>query len=408
MSDPQATSRAEPPPVHGGAPLRAKLAPVLILTGIFFVNFLGRIVLGPLLPVMEADLGLTHGEAGSLILLVTLGYCPAISCSGFVASRLTHRRTIVLSTLAVAVSLLVVCASHSLWGIRLGLVLVGMSAGLYLASGMAALTRLVHAGDWGKAIAIHELAPNLGFIVAPFLAQALVGPLGWRGVLAVLAGASLAGGWAFARFGKAGAFAGVAPTVRAVRALASEGDFWIMVAVFSLGIGCSLGVYMMLPLYLVTERGWSLAWANSAVALSRVSAVGMTFVAGWAADRLGARTTMGGVFLFTGGLTILLGASPDGFLAPLVFLQPMLAVCFFPAAFSALSRVGSAELRGLAVALTIPLAFLAGGGLVPAGIGYLGEVGSFSAAVMALGAIMVGGALLPRCLSLGGDGGRDG
>jgi len=38
----------------------------------------------------------------------------------------------------------------------------GISAGFYLPSGIAALTGLIRREDWGKAMAIHELAPNTG------------------------------------------------------------------------------------------------------------------------------------------------------------------------------------------------------------------------------------------------------
>jgi len=48
--------------------------PLLLLTSIFFVNFLARILLAPLMPAVESDLGLSHAEAGSFFLLVSLGY----------------------------------------------------------------------------------------------------------------------------------------------------------------------------------------------------------------------------------------------------------------------------------------------------------------------------------------------
>jgi len=71
--------------------------PIVLLTGVFYLNFTSRILLAPLLPVMEQDLGLGHGEAGSLFLHIALGYGAGLAASGFVSSRLTHRLTILLS-----------------------------------------------------------------------------------------------------------------------------------------------------------------------------------------------------------------------------------------------------------------------------------------------------------------------
>ena len=130
---------------------------ILLLTGIFFLNFLSRIILAPLLSTIETDLGLGHGEAGSLFLLISLGYFISLLGSGFVSSRLTHRRTIILSATAIGLALLGISLSKGLWGIRLGLLLLGLAAGLYLPSGISTLTSLVSPKQWGKALAIHEL-----------------------------------------------------------------------------------------------------------------------------------------------------------------------------------------------------------------------------------------------------------
>jgi len=73
----------------------------LHLTGIFFLNFLGRVVLAPLMPYVERDLNVGHGEAGSLFLFGSLGYFAGLLGSGFLSSRSTHRRTIILFPLGI-------------------------------------------------------------------------------------------------------------------------------------------------------------------------------------------------------------------------------------------------------------------------------------------------------------------
>src|SRR4030042_1927653 len=134
------------------------------------------------MPTIEMELKIGHEEAGSLFFLISLGYCIMLLGSGFVSSRLTHRRTIVLSSMAVGGALLMVGLSSHPWGIRFGLLLLGMAAGLYIPSGMATITGLVSSRDWGKAIGIHELAPNLSFIVAPLIAETLLRVYSWQGV----------------------------------------------------------------------------------------------------------------------------------------------------------------------------------------------------------------------------------
>ncbi|NIS62841.1 MAG: MFS transporter, partial [Proteobacteria bacterium] len=288
-------------------PFRSHLPSLLYLTAIFFLNFLARVALAPLMPAIERDLNVGHSEAGSFFLFISLGYCLGLLSSGFYSSRFTHRRTIILSSMAVGGSLIAVSLSHTLWSIRLGLILLGLSAGLYLSSGIVTLTAIVNSRDWGKALAVHELAPNLGFIAAPLLAEALMVWFSWREVLALLGGAAFIVGGTFARFGRGGAFSGEIPSTQTLRVLLTCPSFWIMMALFSMGIGGTIGVYTMLPLYLVAERGLERGWANTLIGLSRIAGLGVVFLAGWTTDRLGPRRALGGVFLATGVATVLLG-----------------------------------------------------------------------------------------------------
>jgi NNP family nitrate/nitrite transporter-like MFS transporter len=370
------------------------------LAGIFFLNFLGRIILAPLLPTIEKDLGLDHSEAGSLFLLISLGYFVSLLGSGFVASRLMHKRTIIVSATAIGLALLGISSSNSLLGISLGLVLLGLAAGLYLPSGISTLTSLIKPSRWGKALAIHELAPNLAFVAAPLLSEVLLQWFSWRGILGVMGIASMVAGMTFGRFGSGGKFPGDAPSFTSFRTILAKPAFWIMTTLFSLAITGSLGVYAMLPLYLVTERSMDQHWANTLVAVSRVSGLGMAFLAGWATDRFGARRIMAAVFLLTGTMTFLLGVTKGYWIILIVFAQPMLAVCFFPAGFAALSCIGPSSSRNVAVSLTIPLAFLIGAGAIPTGIGIMGDTVSFALGFALVGVFILMGFLLSLTLQL--------
>ena len=374
--------------------LRSQLGPLLFLTAIFFLNFISRIIFAPLMPSIEKDLGISHGEAGSLFLLISFGYFITLLGSGFISSRLKHRRTIIHSATVVGVALLIVSQINNLWGIRLGLLLLGMAAGIYMPSGIATLTSLINFRHWGKAIAIHELAPNMSFVAAPLLTEALLLWFSWRGVLVFLGVTSILAGLAFARFGKGGEFPGKTPSFRSSKMLFSEPAFWIMIILFSLGITGSLGIFAMLPLYLVTEYGMDRSWANTLIGLSRIPAVGMAFLAGWASDLLGPRRTLMAIFLLSGLTTVLLGVTSGYWTIIMIFLQPIIAVCFFPPGLAALSSIGPPSTRNVTVSLTIPVAFTLGSGAIPTGIGIMADADSFSLAIALTGGLILMGAVL--------------
>jgi NNP family nitrate/nitrite transporter-like MFS transporter len=354
------------------------------------------------MPTIEKDLNTSHGEAGSLFLFVSLGYVVALLGAGMVSRRLFHRKTIVLSATTVGMMLVAIAFSRDLREMRLGLFMLGIGAGLYLPSGIATLTSLIRSADWGKGLAIHELAPNLSFVAAPMIAETLITWFSWREILALTGGVSACAGLAFALFGKGGEFPGETLSVRSCRQFFSKPAFWIMALLFSCAICGSLGVFAMLPLFLVAERGMDRNWANTLVALSRISGLAMGVVAGWMTDRLGPKRIMKGVFLLTGITTVLLGILPGSWLVGMVFLQPMLAVCFFPPGFVALSEIGTSGGRNVAVSLTVPLAFLLGAGAVPAGIGMMGDAGSFGLGLALAGGFILTGFILSSYLRLPG------
>ncbi len=379
------------------------VGPLLFLVGIFFINFLSRVIFSPLMPTIEDDLKIGHDEAGSFFFFITLGYCVGLFFSGIVSSRFNHRRAILFSSFALAGALFWVSATRHPWAIRSGLFALGSAAGFYLPSGISTLTSLVTQRHWGKAIGLHELAPNLGFIVAPLLAEALLRWCSWQEILIVVGGASLTAGTIFALWGKGGNFPGEAPHVSTLRHLFKEPSLLWMIIFFALGVGASFAIYSMLPLYLVSERGMDRTWANALLSFSRIPPLATSFLAGWMTDRLGVKRTLKVVFFTSGLATATIGIVPAPWILPIVFLQPILSTAFFPAGFAALAQIGSPRIKNLAVSLTVPLGFLIGGGVGTASLGLAGEAGFFYLGFILFGGIIGVGSLLVSYLKLSSE-----
>ncbi len=375
-----------------------QIRPVLFLVFIFLINFTARVVLSPLLPVIEQELEVSHARAGSLFFFTSVGYLLGLLSSGIFASRLTHRRIIVVSSAGVGITLLAVSAAPGLWSICTALFGVGFAAGLYMPSAIATITSVVDRRHWGKAIAVHELAPNLAFFISPFVAELFLPWPGWRGAMGFLALLSFAASFSFGRLVKGGDFSGEPPGAVVFAALLRTPSFWLMIVLFGLGVSSTIGIYAMLPLYLITERHITPSWANTLVALSRAHGPILGLVGGWASDKLGAKQTIVISLGFTGILTILVGSLTDFWLSAAVLLQPLLAVWFFPAAFAAVAMITSSRARNVAVSLSVPFGFIIGGGLVPVFIGYTGDAGSFAVGIVLTGAVIAGGGILALLL----------
>jgi predicted MFS family arabinose efflux permease len=388
--------------MRGGSdsPFGPHLLPVLFLALIFLLNFTGRIILAPLLPIIEQELEISHGQAGSFFFLISAGYVIGLLASGFWAPHTTHKFIIVVSGAGVGLGLVGISLAGGLGTIRLALLAVGFAAGLYIPSAIATITALIEQPHWGKAIAVHELAPNLAFVIGPFAAQAFLEWSTWRMALAVVGTAAFIASLAYSRFGRGGNFPGQSPTSIALRLLMGTPAFWLMLVLFGLGISATIGVYAMLPLYLVSERQMDQSWANTVVALSRLHGPVLGLVGGLVSDRLGPKGTIVASLAVTGGVTLLLGLTPHPWINAIVLFQPLLAVWFFPAAFAVLAAITRPEARNLAVGFSVPVGYIIGGGGVPTFIGIMGDAGSFALGFVVTGILIACGGALALLLKL--------
>jgi len=388
------------PPGNTVPGIRANLPTILFLVFVLFFLFTARIIYSPLLLSIEESLGLGHAEAASFFLFITIGYSVMMIFSGFVAAAIGHRNTIVLAVVFVILGLVAVSLSSSIWGMRAALVLVGVGAGLYFPSGIPTLTALVEDRDEGKALAIHEIGPNLGFILTPIGAVFALRFMNWKAVLLVVACIGAVAGILFSIFARGGKFRGKPPHLANARLILRRSSFWIMAALFALGAGAAVGVFSMTPAYLVSERGMNPELVNTMVGLSRLSSLGIIFVAGYLVDRFGAPRVIAVVMLSAGLATAAMGLAYRPALIAAVFLQPIVTACFFPAGFAVISRIAPREMHNLTISFISPIGYAVGSGVVPLFLGFLGDRLSFAFGFLIYGVLLAASALLPSLLRL--------
>lgn len=382
-------------------PFGSAFGSILFLTLLFFLTFVSRFIFAPLMPAMSSEMGLSHSQAGSIFLSGSVGVFIGSLSSGFVSSRLLHKGTIALSLIGVACTLLLCTILANLWALRGAVLVLGMMAGLNLPSNVATITALVSRQDWGKALAVQQTAPPMALVVGPLLSVFLLIWFSWRAPMLVIAVVGIATALILIRFGTIGKFPGDEPDLSLARTVLSGRSFWIMIILFALGMGGQVGIYAMMPLYLIAERGLPEASANTLIGLSQVSALFMTFFAGWVTDRIGEKKAISIFLLASGVVTLLLGMTTGLWLKVVVFLQPALIVCYFPAGFAALARSVQPNLRSLATAWVTPSAFVLGGGLFPLLLGYMGQTVSFASGIILAGVIIIIlGSVLPFFLNL--------
>jgi MFS transporter, NNP family, nitrate/nitrite transporter len=370
------------------------IGPILILMLMVLYNFLSRGVFSPLLPVLEEEFGVNHGRSSTLFLIMSISMSSSMVFSGFISSRLHHRGTILLYEFMLGLSLMLCALSPTFVLMQCAAALLGISAGLYAPSGLASVTNLASRKHWGKAISVHETGPNFGLVLAPLVVGFAAPLIGWKLVLLLIGSANWLNGLLYFIWGRGGDFAGAPPNFSNLKLILNNRAFWIMALFLVLAASSAIGVYSILPTYLISDKGMNPKIVNTVVGFSRVSAIAFVLGAGILADRFGLKKLIGIILLLTGGFGLLLGLLEGSLLLIAVFFQPVIVSGFFPVFNTTVSNITTAKTRNVAFSLIIPFASAIGAGATPTIMGFLGERGHFSTSFIGLGILCSGATLL--------------
>jgi MFS family permease len=376
------------------APFAPALPALALLTTVFLANFLARTMFGPLLLPISEHLGRSLAASANLFVCLAGGYSASVLCAGFVSQRIGHKGTIVASVAGIGIGLLGLAGSDSFTSFSIWITLMGIGAGLYMPSGVVTITEITPSAYWGQAFSIHELAPNLAFIAAPFISELFLGFLGYPALFRLLGVACLILAVVYARRGPRTVRPGMAPVLGNIKTIVTRPAFWIMALLFVLAVGVEMGIYNLVPAFLVMEKGTTREMANIILGCSRTASLVFLPTTGWIIRRIGYRRTLAICLLGTGLTTFLAGYGPLWWTVTMLTLQPIFVVCFFPVGFAVLALVCPKATGDLSVSLTVTCTSIIGAGLIPAVLAWSGERFSFALSFSLFGAALFAASLI--------------
>jgi NNP family nitrate/nitrite transporter-like MFS transporter len=376
------------------------LAPLLLIVFNFMFNIFSRSILSPLLLDVEAEFAISHTRASQLFLFVSLGHALMMLLSGFVSSRIGHRRTIVFSSLVIAVGLVFVAASFELYLLQVSLLFLGLGAGLYPPSGISVITSMVERSDWQKALSIHELGPHFGMALVPLFAVFMSIWLPWRLVVLAAAVCVVLAVTMFHLFIRVDNEKGEVPVFSNLLPLLKIPSFWILMVFMGFFLGSIQGIYLIIPTFLVAEAGFDAVYANTIFGISRFVPIAALLSSVFVLDRIGLKRTIFITMLSSGIAIILLGLLSGNYLVAAIFLQPAVGAVTGPSIIAAISSIAPKRSRNVAFSIALPAASVLGNGVIPSFVGYTGDAASFSAGFIIIGVIMALLAFLTFSLDL--------
>ena len=159
---------------------------VLLITWLGWVCiYLVKSVVPPLLPVLSAELGLSHAEAGLLETSYLIGYIVAKMPAGTLSERLGPRWLLAASMVGYGAASAATMWARGFADIFVLRLLVGLFQGVHLPVANALLSDRF--GDrQGGAIGFNESGPNVGNTLAYPLTVSILSAWSWRAAFLIL------------------------------------------------------------------------------------------------------------------------------------------------------------------------------------------------------------------------------
>ncbi len=369
---------------------------LLLLWSLWFLVMVVRVIVGPVLPLIEDEFAVHHARAAALVSLFSLGGAISTLVSGIFSGRIGYKKSVLVCLIASLVIFLIIPHTRVFSQLAMLLFVLGLVWGIYFPCVIPIVTSHFAPTVWGRALAIQDSGGSLSALGAPLLAALMLKFISWRQFFYVFAGAYAVVGLIFLLFAK---------EVKVERRLtASAGNLitsksvWILGLLWALASGSFWGVYQVTPLYFTKELSLDPQYANTIFGLSRLGGVVFGIVMGFVVDRFPVKTTMFIVLCSTGISTMLIGHPNLTMVETAVFFQGTLIMGFFPLGLTAISRMFSMEERSIAAGASTTIGAMFGSVLLPYLLGLAGDHVSFRFGMFAFGALVTLGSGLAHFL----------
>ena len=364
-----------------------RLLPLFIFWGLWFLSYSARTIFAPILPLIEDKLLLSHGEAGGLCTSLSIGHALALMIAGRFASLWGYKWTVVSGFVGIGLVFLGLQWANSYLVFHLLSFLLGIATGTYLPGILPIITRMYDYRTWGKAFGFHDSAASLSILTIPILVALGLKFFSWERVLLILGVASCILPAYFWRIS-------VEPKKDIPRntgqyvSLLKRRPIWVMGFLWIFASGSSSGIYSILPLYLIKERGIDLYLANTLLGISRVGGVFVSILTGYLADRYGYRAILKWGLFATGLSTVGLSlASALPLILTMLFLQATFSLFFFPVGMAAISKLTPLSDRAMATGIILSIGVAFGSGVNPLLLGLVADHMSFQVGIFCLGVL---------------------
>lgn len=362
-----------------------KVLPLFVFWCLWYLNFSTRTIFSPILPLIEDNLLLSHGKAGGLFISLSFGYSLSLLAVGRLTLTWGYKRLVAIGFLGAGLVFIGFQFLETYLSFHLLFFLLGICTGTYIPCILPIITETYDSRNWGKAIGFHDSAASFSIFTIPILMAYGLQFFSYKILLLLLGLLAILFPFFFWKVS-------LEPKKEPLRKgegytdLFKRRTIWIMILLWILSSGSSVGVYSVLPLYLIKERGVEFELANTLLGISRAGGMAIPILIGFLVDRYGYRTILFLSLFLTGLSTIGLSIAKD---LRIVFiflvLQAFLSLGFFPVALATVSKLASLSSRSMMLGVIMSVGVGFGMGFTPFLLGWTADHFNFRIGIFCLG-----------------------
>jgi NNP family nitrate/nitrite transporter-like MFS transporter len=372
--------------------------PLVFFWSLWFLNFSSRTVLSPLLPLIEENLRLSHGQAGGLFTSLYIGYGLSLLIAGRFASVWGCKRVVIASCVGIGFVFVLIQWADRYLALHGVFFLLGLAAGSFSPAMIPIISETYASRHWGKVIGIYDSAASSSVFAVPLLVTFGLHFLPWKTLLLVLAVAAFLLPIGFGKIAIE-----PKPTASFQRGytlnLLKRKSVWVMAVLWVAASASYSGLFSILPLFLIKERGLSFDYANTLIGISRASGIFVSIASGFLVDRYGYSRVMAFSLLSTGLSTIGIALAPNPTVLMIALIvQATLSNVFFPAGLAAIPHLNPSSDRSAATGLILFFGVILGNGISPLLLGVTADHISFHIGILGFGILISVSPLVLRFL----------
>lgn len=374
-----------------------KLFLLFLFWSLWYVNFSAKSITSPLMPLIEDEFAMSHAMAGVLFFCFWAGNTISVFYAGFLSLKIGYKRAILISFFGMAVIFIFLRFTSSYIPFAVFSFLLGITSGIYLPCGIPLITAVFETENWGKAISVHETAAGFSMLTVPFFVTFIISIMSWKSVFLLMSGACLI---------MAVVLHACSPDPRIEKEerrgmikIIRRKEFWIMTVLWSSCAVASMGIYNIIPLFLVKERGLQIDAANTIFGISRIGGFLAMISVGFIIDRFNLKKLLLILLLAAGISTMAIAVvNVPWLLIIMLFIQATFSVVFFPAGLVAISKLTTLGERSVFTGILMSMSGIIGPGLSPIILGAVADTWSFQAGILGSGLLISSACILVKYL----------